>query len=194
MYSESNWSAETAGLEHNTIAIAAISAALLAALVAILNRRAELRHDREMRNRDHIREVVDLTYVEAGQVMTKVSELMGAVHGTEAWRKESNDELSESVIEAIDSDLDEKDTSAHISIMNLAPATGRLEMRLGNSHPIARTHRILRGAIRAMYDRAPSSLRENRPDDAMEVDEQLTNAVSSAHAEFREACFQWINE
>jgi hypothetical protein len=180
-------------LEHNTIALAAIAAASLAALVAILNRRAELRHDREMRNRDHVREVVDLSYVEAGQAMTEVSELLGLVHGTEEWREQTDAELDEHVIKAINSDLDKRDNDAHVAIMNLASATGRLEMRLGNNHPIPTTHRALREAIRAMYDRAPSSLRESRPGGAKEADIQLADLVGVAHAEFRDACFAWIN-
>src|SRR4051794_13194257 len=75
-------------LEHNTIALAAIGAAALAALVAILNRRAELRHDREMRNRDHIREIIDSSYQEVGQAVKAVSDLMGVVQASEAWRED----------------------------------------------------------------------------------------------------------
>lgn len=181
-------------LEHNTIALAAISAASLAALVAILNRRAELRHDREMRNRDHIREMVDLTYVEAGHAMTKISRLMGMVQGTEDWRNEVDVEVDDAVIKAIEKQLEQRDAKVVAALMDLTTASGRLEMRLGAEHPIPTAHRELCDELKVMYDRVPSSVEMNRPEGAREEDDQTSTTIGSAHAHFRDVCFQWINE
>jgi hypothetical protein len=186
---------EKSWLEHNSVALAAIGAALLAALVAVLNRRAELQHDREMRNRDHIREIVDLSYVEVGQAIKEISELLGVVRGTETWRNQAGPEADDdALIEALDRELGERKADTHAAIMNLTTATGRLEMRLGRSHPIAVAHLEVRRAIQDLDNRAPSSLRENRPGNAREADDRVNAKVATAHTEFREACFAWSNE
>jgi hypothetical protein len=181
--------------EHNSVALAAITAALLAAMVAILNRRAELRHDREMRNRDHIREIVDSSYQEVGQAIKKISDLMGVVLGIEEWRKEAGTEWVENpaLVQELDRELEAARDQAHSTLPNLLTTNSRLEMRLGKEHPVATTHDEVRLAIKAVYDHAPISFKSTREQDAKEIDERLKDAAGSAYAEFREACFKWID-
>jgi hypothetical protein len=185
-------------LEHNSVALAAIGAASLAALVAILNRRAELKHDREMRNRDHIREVVDASYVEVELAIKTISKLFGVVRGTEAWRDNLDPEaeagLTDDHLQEIDQELREADDRTHAALLDLVATTGRLAMRLGAKHAIPKKHREVRQAIDVLYSRAPSSLGENRAQDEREADLSAQEKAASTHAEFREACFDWFNE
>lgn len=181
-------------VEHNTIALAAVSAALLAALVAILNRRAELRHDREMRNRDHIREMIDSCYQEVGEAITKVSDVFGVVQGTEAWRADNEEVDTTPVTQELNRELEKARNQAHPYLPNLLRANSRLEMRLGTEHPVATTHEDVRRAIQALYDHAPASIATDREQEARGIDVQLTDEAGAAYAEFREACFDWINE
>jgi hypothetical protein len=181
-------------LEHNMIALAAISAALLAALVAILNRRAELRHDREMRNRDHIREMIDSCYQEVGEAITKVSDVFGVVQGTEAWRADNEDVNTSPITPELDRELEKARNQAHPYLPNLLRANSRLEMRLGTEHPVATTHEDVRSAIEALFEHAPASIAIDREQEAREMDIQLTKKAGATYAQFREACFNWINE
>jgi hypothetical protein len=182
--------------EHSTVALAAIGAASLAALVAILNRRAELKHDREMRNRDHIREILDSSYQEVGEAVKKVSDLMGVVLGTEAWRATPQGQTVDGaqLIEEANRELAAVREVAHSTFPDLLRANSRLEMRLGREHPVAVAHDKVRLAINALYDQAPPSLASDREQEVREADDRLREEAGVAYADFREACFRWLNE
>jgi hypothetical protein len=184
---------------HNSVAFAAIAAATLAATVAILNRRAELKHDRDMRNRDHTRDVIDQSYVQIAQTIKEVSELMGMVQGTEISREEAASDPNSAPETSqqkrkVDQELDTGRDRMHPIIMDLFTTSARLEMRLGEGHPVAETHHRVRSSIAEICDRAPSSLDTNRGPEEREIDNRYRAKSASAHTEFRRACFNWLNQ
>jgi hypothetical protein len=183
-------------LEHNSVALAAIGAASLAALVSIFNRRAELRHDREMRNRNHLRETLDLSFDEVRQAIQVVSHMMGLVHGIEEWRSQAVPDSEEQtpLIEKLNHELEAARETTKAAILDLFTTTARLQMRFGSSHPITAQHEKFRLVIDALSERAPFSLDENRAQEERDTDIKLREESGAAYAEFREACFDWLNK
>jgi len=175
-------------LEHNSVAIAAITAAALAAFVAVANHRAQLRHDREMRNRDHVRDTIDNAIDSANRTRTAMNRFLSLLTTIEDRRGEPNVELpAENIQELIER---REETIASIRLM--ASSQTRLAIRLGAKAPVAKAHKALLSAFLAVFKYAFKGVLENRPSDIREEDTQREQKLESAFGEFRTACEGWF--
>jgi hypothetical protein len=190
-------------LEHNSgsilLALAAIAAASLAALVATLNHRGQLAHDREMRNRDHTRDTIDAAVEGANQAIDRATDFSAVVktgarrgYAPRSGRKgEKTKQQKDWEREVVDSM-----TAAHQTNVAMQANNVRLELRLGLAHEIVNKQSSLRQALSDWEDVLRSYLTRN--EDAAEVepfnDDKSAENVGAVFGEFRGACRDWFED
>jgi hypothetical protein len=189
-------------LEHNSVAIAAITAAALAALVAVLNQRAQLKHDREMRNRDHIRDTIDSAIASANEALLAVGNFHSNVATAEEWREREMPDQEDKAAKAASrereerwsSELDRERDEAYPLIQSMRAANIRLEIRLGAAHPIVLSHDATRAAFFELFSASMGGVGKNRAQTERDKDGDLSRAVRDHFLEFRTAAQRWFNE
>jgi prophage maintenance system killer protein len=192
-----SWIAENTG--SLVIASAAVFAATLAALVSILTQRWQLAHDRHLRNQDHTREVVDAAVARVTDTHSEVSRFLGSVIAVEQVREDvaEDDQEGEEAL-AADSQLMKKlkreQDAAYPMVMDLFSLASRLEMRLGDKHPIVEAHRSASDALTDIFLEALPGTTENRDSSAAAEDEARMKTFREAFAELSKACHAWFNQ
>jgi hypothetical protein len=188
-------------LEHDSIAIAAISAAVLAALVAILNRRAQLDHDREMRNRDHVRDTIDEVVELTSEAVKATSLFHTQLRTVESKRKQqAMAEVDEETFSAgqeeelvsFEEELGTRANHLYEALVALHPVNVRLIMRLGETDAICETFETTRKAIEVFYVEGVPGLDGNR--DSAQQDNQRKEEVRDSFSTFRYACYGWFKD
>lgn len=175
--------------EHNSVAIAAITAAVLAALVAIVNRRAQLTHDREMRNRDHIRDTIDSAIDVANQTRTVMNQFLSLLDTVEGRRVDPEADLAESLVKSL-LGLREK-TIASIRLM--ASSHTRLAIRLEEDDPVTVSYKGVLSAFIAVFKHTHLGVTANRPSATCVGDSQRDEELALSFREFQNACRSWFN-
>jgi hypothetical protein len=181
---------------HNAVAFAAITAAGLAAFVAVRNQRRQLAHDRLMRSRDYVRDAIDEAAKAAGEARIAVEEALEARQELEQQRDEAEREEREHPGRfriSGTSDLAEaakrKRRLAKDSLNRMREARSRLNMRLAEDDPVVVAYEELREALRALIPADGG----NRAQDVRDADEARKEAVQDAHAQFRRAGVTWMH-
>jgi hypothetical protein len=175
-------------LEHNSVAIAAITAAALAALVAVINQRAQLRHDRELRNHDHIRDTLDDAIIVANNARTAVEHFFNLVTTAEDQRQEKQRQLSK---EAIDH-LAEQREQAFSQIQSMRRAKARLEIRLEDSDRVVKAYQETLDAFAGLFRQTFRGIRKNRDAASREEDADREQTLDMAFSSFQTACREWL--
>jgi hypothetical protein len=175
-------------LEHNSVAIAAISAAILAALVAVSNRRAQLRHDRELRNREHVRDGMDTAIVVANEVRTATDKFVIAVTMFEDRRGS----LRPTEQEARQAPLNDEREKVLTLLQDMRAARSRLEIRLEESDPVLETYRSTLGGFLDVFGEVHVGIDQNRPARTREGDAEREEEVRTHFLSFQDACRKWF--
>jgi hypothetical protein len=110
------------------VAVTAVLAALIAAVTAQIRLRAQLDHDRRMRDRDELRTLLDESAREVHDLYEAISGLEDEAHA----EVHDLDEFDETMGDAI--------TEASRHLYGLRPANSRLQLRLPPDHEIVQTH------------------------------------------------------
>jgi hypothetical protein len=110
------------------VAVTAVLAALIAAVTAQVRLRAQLDHDRQMRDRDELRHLLDATAREIHDLYEAISSLEDEAHADVVDIDEFDEAVSNAFIE----------TGRHV--YGLRPANSRLQLRLPPDHEIIQTH------------------------------------------------------
>lgn len=175
-------------LEHNSVAIAAITAAALAAFVAIANHRAQLRHDRAMRNRDHTKDAIDTAVVAANELRIRVDRFFAAVKTEEENREAANYSQSDARLKA----LMEKRQDVLAGLHAMRAERTRLEIRLDESDPIVETYVSMFDAFIAVAKATFAGISEDRSPELREGDATRKQELRTALAAFQAACRAWF--
>lgn len=196
---ESWWSQNSGSI---FIAIAAIVAAGLAAYVAIRNHHQQLDHDRNMRNREATRTIIDIAVEEIGEAILRTAKFRAQMSAAERAREQLAD-LSpddEQKLEAARAEVQEaeKDLLGAVDpAFNAANAmdinTMRLAIRLGDDHPITSHHRQTRDALDKWHDAITRGLEENRNEAEIDQTQQRLTDFGRARTKFDAACRTWLN-
>jgi len=172
-------------LEHNSVAIAAITAAILAATVAVLNHRRQLAHDRSLRNQDHVRDTIDEATKVCGIAYQATIRLIAALGTLEASLKRDPGAPREIVMEA-------RNASGE-RMQEMVTELTRLEMRLGRKHAVANAYReTLRGIATMLREKVLEPDAETA--EVLKLREEREKALNDAYDEYRDACYAWFNE
>lgn len=174
--------------EHNSVAIAAITAAALAAFVAIVNQRAQLKHDRKMRNRDHIRDTIDNAIDTANRTRTAMRQFLSTLTTAEDQRSEHDVELPPEMVNRL-TQLREKTIS---NIRSMRSAQTRLESRLEEDDSVVDAHKAMLSAFLTVFENTFKGIRANRPSATREEDSQREEELKSAFVGFQNACRDWF--
>jgi hypothetical protein len=185
------------------LAIAAVSAAFLAAWVAKRNVEKELTNDRLLRNRDHIRDTIDGASSVAGDARIAVDDFLETAQALETARdKHAAEEAGGPSImrrgsfrvreheETLDRQL--APTREHLARMR--EMGHRLELRLDEHHLIVTSYKALRAKLREEFGQAQPVQRTNREQAVRGSDQVRLDAVDSAFGAFRKACYAWFND
>jgi hypothetical protein len=193
-------------LEHNSVAIAAIIAAVVAASVAILNRRAQLRHDREMRNREHTRDTIDEAVGTINEAARAVATFQMKVQATDHnWehfaRVEADKSLPLDAQQRVRQDLQKSRNELHSSSQEIDQIIGelvsmkvRMVTRLGKEHPIVSSYTAFELSVQELYVSEAGAIHMLRPDSMREDDQWRLDTLRNRFKEFREACYRWFND
>lgn len=176
-------------LEHNSVAIAAITAAVLAATVAVLNQRRQLVHDRSLRNQDHIRDAIDQATMAGGSTRQAANSLLATTTSLEKKREED----PEASFTALKKERRKAMDELLANLQRMHTQLTRLEIRLSQDHSVA-------AAYREAWECAIDIVHKAKvvtPDmDAEKKEERKrsSRALTEAYDGYRDACFAWFNE
>ncbi|HET8956274.1 MAG TPA: hypothetical protein VFN18_11510 [Solirubrobacterales bacterium] len=165
-------------LEHNSVAIAAILAAALAAGVSVVNRKAQLKHDRELRNRDYVRDAIDTSAGAMNDAIITVHKYVTLC------------ERRPPVVTDLSGELSAAHKAARHDLFRVRTAVVPLELRLGKKHEIVKRYRNGREALLKFFNDA-HSVNADSPQGTLDTQRK---AVGKAYDPFRQACFAWLNE
>jgi hypothetical protein len=177
-------------LWHNSVAIAAIAAAVLAALVAVSNRRAQLKHDRELRSRDYVRDSIDAAIIAANEVRTAVDRFVIAVTGFEKRRGS----LQPSQVKATEAGLVERRDEVMRLLQGMRAARSRLEIRLDDSSPVTSTYRSILEGYLDVLGGVHEGIVKNRGSDSSAGDAEREKKVRTHFRSFQRACREWFED
>jgi len=192
-------------LEHNSVAIAAIIAAVVAAGVAILNRRAQLRHDRAMRNREHIRDTIDEAVATVNDAAKTVATFQMKVQATDDhWGHFQRVEFEESVPldarQRVQHELQNTRNELYSSSQEVDQILGqlismkvRMVTRLGDAHPVVASYNDFEFSVQEIYSSGAGAIHMLRPQGMRDDDQLRLEDLGERFREFREACYGWFN-
>lgn len=170
------------------LAVAAITAAAIAAFIAIRNQQAQLAHDRYLRNQEHIRDTLDAALVSANEVRNMVERLIASIEVIEETREEGKE-----VPRDID-EIAEKFREESLSkLQGMRAAQVRLETRLGGEHPVAASHLNALLAYNTLFRKAHGGITGPREASIQEGDEERKHSAKHAFEGFQRACHQWLS-
>lgn len=124
------------------LAVAAITAAGLAAWVATRNHRQQLEHDRSLRKEDHIRDTIDAAVASANDALLTINGFLSNVQTTEVWRETTNQILGDSTLTDAEQseanatnekwrrELEAERETCHPKLQTMRAVNVRLELRL----------------------------------------------------------------
>lgn len=185
------------------LAIAAVLGAGLAAYVAMRNHKQQLKHDREMRNRDATRNTIDDAIEGIADAVIHTANLGARITSLETARArrqevdstgEGNLAAAKAAFEKVDKKVAELIRPTYEAANVMAFQTARLEIRLGNGHPVARCHKGVREALDGWNDSLTDGIRRNRTNAELEGTEERIEDLSRARTDFDTACHGWMNE
>jgi hypothetical protein len=177
-------------LEHHSVAVAAITAAVLAALVSVLNQRAQLRHDRYLRNRDHIRDTLDAAIAIANEMNVDAENFLIAVTTLEEHRAD----MDPGALEKNKSSREEERWKVVSRLQAMKAAQSRLEIRLEEEDPILEAYDATRRAFASLLQHVHRGIRENRPEAECEGDDGRVAELELHFASLRKACRDWLTD
>jgi len=169
------------------LAIAAISAAIVAAYVAIHNQRQQLAHDRFLRNQDHIRDTLDKALLIGNEARDAMDNFMAGVQTLEAKRREEV-EIPESTEEIVEKYEETTITRLHA----MRGAQVRLETRLGKDDPVAVSHKAAFAALHTLLREGHDGVSGLREDEVSELDSAREKDAAMAFSSFQTACHDWL--
>lgn len=176
LVSNGSWLSENIG--SIVIAVAAITAAFLAAFVADRNHKRQLAHDRFLHNRDDTRAVMDA----AVEAMSDASEAFTDY----VYMGDSETERFE------------LHNTAQEKINGVKYMTDRLRFRMGEQHGITEKHREvateLQKALNVEIERRGGHLAPQDPPNSEKAREEMWASVKAPYDEFRRACHAWLSE
>jgi len=178
------------------IAVAAVIAAGLAAYVAIRNTRQQLDHDRELRNREHIRDTIDEAASKASDLRTSIDKLVATVQALEKLRNAEEeagqvDPERESNRKKL---IGEREDEALSCLFPSREVAARLELRLDGQHSIVTSYRALHGALYTALVSSSLEPGEWRSQEIRDGDQLRGDEVKKAYDAFRQSCRSWSNE
>jgi hypothetical protein len=177
-------------LRENSVAVAAIFAAIVAATVSVLNQRSQLKHDRYLRNRDHVRDAIDNAIVVANEVRTAVDRLAVKVTGLE----EERDEMDADELTARAGQISERQEVALTKLHSMRAARSRLEIRFGEKDPVLEEYQTALDAFIELSREINQGLVDNRSEELLKKESELEEAALSSLVLFQEACRDWFND
>jgi len=169
------------------LAIAAITAAAIAAYVAIRNHRQQLAHDRYLRNQDHMRNTIDAALVSANETRNAMDRFMASVETLEEARNENKD-ISEDFQDEAKGDADE----SLLRLQAMRAVQVRVETRLGIEHPVATSHRDAFASYNRIFTEVVDGLRANREEQVREGDAEREQVAQDGFEAFQTACHGWF--
>lgn len=193
-------------INHNSgsllVALAAIVAASLAAYTANRRHGEQLAHDREMRNRDHTRDTLDAAVKGVSTAIDSTSNFAAAVETVGPrlpdLHRETDPNLNDKVpadkvehLAEIKEELSLARNAAHDARTAMHANQLRLEIRLGENHPIVASHNQLRTNLSAWWDALISYV--NYEQTGAVEDGRYVEVVASDLDRFRLACGGWLN-
>ena len=180
------------------LAVAAIVAASLAALVAILNQRRQLDHDRFLRNRDYQKDVVDATFEGVNDSIDKLSNLGAQVAARDSQRMEWAEEEAETGRRSEPQQRWKRKTeadmaAAYASVITMGFDHSRLALRFEEAHPIVEAHQHVEQELKKWLDALVDAVSKGSTTTLPEVMDSLKGGSGKALAAFRGACQDWFN-
>jgi hypothetical protein len=177
------------------LALAAVGAAYLAAATAKKNHREQLENDRALRDREHIRNVLDEVAERSQASSWEIRDWDAEIEDQEKARsaisttdeKEARGQLREIKIAVLDQAiaLSEKRTAMLFD-------TIRLALRLGTNHEIVAAHDHWSDELDHLIDARSVVAERNRSAEEIEEDTTLEAAVRDASSSFLTACTKWF--
>lgn len=198
-----SWWAHNAGSV--VLAVAAIFAASLAAYVASRNVRRQLANDRVLRTQDRREDTIDSAVASANEAVIGVNSFASDVMTTEVWRGTAEEVLADRSSSADDKavavsagkkwrgELEAKRDECYPKLNAMRAANIRLELRLGDEHPIVTTHDATREALFALFAESAGGVAESRDQMTRDGDDARIDDVGNAFTAFRDACYAWLN-
>jgi hypothetical protein len=177
-------------LEHHSVAVAAITAAVLAALVSVLNQRAQLKHDRYLRNRDHIRDTLDAAIAIANEMNVAAENFLISVTTFESHRAD----MSPAPLEMTEGSLEEERWKTVSQLQAMKAAQSRLEIRLEDEDPILKAYDTTRRGFASLLQNVHRGITEDRPQAVREGDEGRVSELEKYFADLRKACRDWLTD
>lgn len=168
------------------LAIAAITAAGLAAYVAIRNNRQQLEHDRDMRERAHVRDTIDAAMLGASATIHALS----AVTSDLAVKKSHAGTMGEEAEKTLEEETEKDLLKASSAESEMRANHLRLDLRLGSSHPIVVSHGGLREALTSASNALLSGIIRK---DGERSPEEAHRIAALALEDFRSACRDWFS-
>ncbi|HEX6667900.1 MAG TPA: hypothetical protein VF081_15055 [Solirubrobacterales bacterium] len=170
------------------VAVAAVLAASLAAFVAIRNTRKQLEHDRELRNREHIRDVLDEASKVAGDCYQDTVQYLARLLTLDEGLRRDPD-APHAGIRLATVDAQEALTS---QLQTMSTEQRRLQIRIGGAHPIASAFARAALSMAEVVTTVPiPTVLDPR---AIEQREARADAVCEAYARYIDACHDWFSE
>lgn len=202
-----SWLTQNAG--SFAVALAAIVAAGLAAFVATRNHQHQLSNDRDIRNRAHIRNTLDVAVEGATSAINEttgfssfleVGVAMSEIDG-DAPSAEEHEEFA-SAYQGWGDELMAKMMSADNAVLAMRTHNIRIELRLGEDHPITVHHERLRAGLaewdealrRSARDATPAGLDQAEDEKHQAEDEKHLDRLATVLNEFRIECRRWFRE
>jgi hypothetical protein len=170
------------------LAIAAMSAAALAAYVAVHNQRRQIEHDRFLRNQDHIRDTIDQALFSANETRNGLDQFMATIETAEEARSEKKE-----VPSTLQQQAHEERTLILAKLQAMLAAQARLEARLGDSHQVSKTHKKTALGFSRVVSAALDGVDSIRAESVRKEDPEREAEGEKAFREFQIASYTWFN-
>jgi hypothetical protein len=171
------------------LAVAAITAAVVAASVAIWSHRRQLAHDRDLRNREDVLNTIDSAVVSANEGRNTLDLFIAGIETIEERRDEEREPSSGLLAKT--NELRDEGVSR---IQAMRAAQVRLEIRFSKTGLVAETHKTALLAYNEFFIKALGGTNSQREKGVREGDEARENAATQAFEEFQAACRHWIKQ
>lgn len=193
------------------IAAAAAFAALLAAISASVRQRAQLQHDRELREREHIRDTLDS---QVGEVQQSLRVLMRFRASVSTFEEPYHRELAREVPSREEgrSKAQDKDApgseqqgdivkrwrdarrASHEALLKRRAGTTRLRLRLGRRAAITKHHDQFVDGYSKLHRSLGPPLDEPRSSEEKADEDAAYEEMKQAYQDFLRACERWFDE
>jgi len=195
---ESWWNHNAGSL---VVGLAAIVAASLAAYVSIRNHKQQLTHDREIRDRDAIRDAIDSAVQGISTCVLRGVTFSGSIATLEQAREKlkgadrDNSEVlakRQREVTASLSAVTEATTPLYTAINAMHADTIRLSVRLGKEHPVAVEQAKTRDALSEWTAALDKGRDQDRTDNEKKATKEAMGKVRKVRTRFEDACHTWL--